>query len=545
MKKVVFLIFLFAFFFAFPTDEKESKVIYEKHSIEELSFNNNPLKVSLNSADTNVLVKLQETNMYTRENFPLRTDYQEYQASYYTSYNEACLNSMNIRYDRVYLSKYAPYIELTYFETSTLKMEEAIEELSTYDFVEQIIIQDDYSPALVTNMDPLNEIQNNTDGDTAPDPNSFAIPSYIDGSTIAVGVLDVGIVDTSLAVFDNANITVRDEWYFIETVSEHASAMAGIICGKRGYAKGVSLYSVQLAGNPVSEIDWLYSNNVTVVNVSITDTYGEYNSTASYFDYFAYKYGTTFVCASGNGGMEDQYVASFCMGYNTISVGEQAYTGSSASSAYLTPDSRVRPLIIAPGEFRPLGDGQEIAGTSCSAAYTSAMVALIQQYKPIIRPYPAIIRALIMANADQMTDRLIYLSNGFSLDCGVGLIDIEETFANIDNYRVFTNSKDINSTFFLGDIIFPLEPGDKCRFSMSYLMAMSDSSTPIGSIYALSFLNNADRIIYFDRSNENDAYAFGVHTTTSPAQYSLKVMLEGKKKIQASESICLAWNIKS
>ena len=46
---------------------------------------------------------------------------------------------------------------------------------------------------------------------------------YIDtgtltGEDIVIGILDLGIVDEEHSNFNNIDLTVRNEWYYIETV---------------------------------------------------------------------------------------------------------------------------------------------------------------------------------------------------------------------------------------------------------------------------------------------------------------------------------------
>ena len=96
--------------------------------------------------------------------------------------------------------------------------------------------------------------------------------------------------------------------------------MAGIIAGNNSIAPKCKILSVELFGNPVSEIDWLLNRNVNVINMSYGEgnPSGNYNSSSAYMDYIVSTYKVTIVAASGN---EPQNVTNPGLGYNVITVG--------------------------------------------------------------------------------------------------------------------------------------------------------------------------------------------------------------------------------
>ena len=122
------------------------------------------------------------------------------------------------------------------------------------------------------------------------------------GNGIKVGVLDVGIIDEDNTNFDNIYVETRNAWYFIESVSDHATTMASCIGGREGIARQASIYSVQGAGNPSSELDWLLDKGVHVVNCSYGygDADGVYSSHSATYDYMVWTYGVSVIAASGN-----------------------------------------------------------------------------------------------------------------------------------------------------------------------------------------------------------------------------------------------------
>ncbi|CCZ85511.1 peptidase S8/S53 subtilisin kexin sedolisin [Firmicutes bacterium CAG:631] len=135
-----------------------------------------------------------------------------------------------------------------------------------------------------------------------------------------IGILDLGIADEDHSNFNNIDLTVRNEWYYIETVTEHATTVASVIAKMCPDAK---LLSVELSGNAVSEIDWMLDRNVNIINMSFGEKNptGNYNSESAYVDYIVNTYKVTIISSSGNEGLDTGYITNPALGYNVITVG--------------------------------------------------------------------------------------------------------------------------------------------------------------------------------------------------------------------------------
>lgn len=448
-----------------------SKIIYEFHDKEELGEYGDETKITLASDKINVLVKLQEENRIYKNEFKVREEFVSHKKEHIKNLNENHLSKMNFGYDGIYVSKYSPYIEFSYENDSQDELNEALKRLESYDFVEKVYVQDDYKPAVKM-------------GGAQEDTNSL---DYIEtdtnlGSGINVGLLEWGIVDVDHSRLTNATITVRDEWYYVETESEHATLMAAIICGDHGMAPNCHLYSVEMSGNPVSEIDWLVENGVSVVNVSIGDGTGRYSSSSEHIDYIAENYGITFCCAVGNDGIEAD-VSNMALANNCIAVGAGSLLGVCGYNNMVTPNGQKRPMLIAPSEINYAGfSTTSHAGTSVSTAITTGIVVLLQRHSIANRFQFNRFRCLLMATCNEYSNGTYV--NGMEQYGGAGFINFERALANYDNVYSLWNTTALGSASFNSYVGMIVEQGEQYRCALSYNTYIIDGS-PVRNEYML------------------------------------------------------------
>ncbi len=352
--------------------------------------------------------------------------------AHHSQHNQQIINQLDTsEMDNLYVSSYSPYFtyESTIDEISANDYEQ-LYELASCSYVEKIYVS------------PEHEYQSMLEDATE----AIGVYDYIEtgdltGEGVVVGVLETGIVDKDHNNFKNIDLTVRNEWYYIETVTAHATQVASIIAKMAPDAK---ILSVELSGNAVSEVDWMLDRNVNVINLSYGEKNptGKYNSDSAYMDYIANTYRVTIVAAVGNNGDSTGYVSNPALGYNVIGVGSCASFNSSALywSSY-KEDSTLpnKPNVVAPGyaiEVEPFG---VFEGTSYSAPIVSACVALLMEVRADLKLHPEYVLALMMNNAEGNDEEI-----GVDNYIGSGRINFEEMMNYITEIiPIFNNSETV------------------------------------------------------------------------------------------------------
>ena len=236
-----------------------NKIHFENNFMKQLSLDDNE-----SENETSVLLKLNydillsnfdETEELLSEN---RKEEISRLKNFYTEKNNEIINNLDLsNYENVYVSNYSPFISLnTNWNDDSYKN---LEYLAKNDIIQDIYVSknDEVKPNFLSAKKSIGV-------------NNYIIKddSNYTGEGIVVGILETGIADVKHESLKNTDIEVRDEWYYVETVSEHTTMMASIIAGSSGIAKQAKVLSVELFGDPVSEIDWLLERNVNVINMS-------------------------------------------------------------------------------------------------------------------------------------------------------------------------------------------------------------------------------------------------------------------------------------
>ncbi len=351
--------------------------------------------------------------------------------AYHTQKNQQIINQIDTDdMDGLYVSTYSPYF--TYESTLqeiTANNYEQLNDLASYSYIEKIYVspEHEYEPMLEEATEAI------------------GVADYIDAGTltgedIVIGILDLGIADENHSNFNNIDLTVRNEWYYIETVTEHATTVASIIAKMCPDAK---LLSVELSGNAVSEIDWMLDRNVNIINMSFGEKNptGNYNSESAYVDYIVNTYKVTIISSSGNEGLDTGYITNPALGYNVITVG----AGNSDNyyavnfSSYKVNNGPDKPNIVAPGlniEITPFGI---LNGSSLSSPIVASCVALLMEERTDLTIHPEYVLALMMNNGDRDDE-----GDTIGLDeyAGGGRINFEEMMTYINNIIPITNNSE-------------------------------------------------------------------------------------------------------
>ena len=448
---------------------------------------------------------------------------------YYSNNNQEIAKKMELdKYDNVYISKYSNYISVDATEEN---INDVLLSLVDDNNVDMIYVNE--------NIDIIPNYNNAID--------YVNVANYIetynhDASGIVVGILEPGILDQSHSNFSGCDVTVRNEWYFIESIDEHTTMMGSIIGGVNGIAKNCKLLSVQLAGNAVSEIDWLLENNVNIINCSYGDENptGKYTSKSAYMDYISYTYKVTFVVSAGNTGTSNTYVANPGLSYNAITVGSCSSTSGYCRnfSSYTTVEGPRKPNIVAPGYNLSISPFSSLYnGTSFSSAITTGCVALLMKQDSTLKYNPQKVSSLIMAGA-QNPDSL-YFGSGLDEHVGAGSLDYQNTYENLNNTRLINFTNSITSY----SLSLNFSEGEKFKAVLSSLV-YSD-----GSVSSTAF-TNYDMYLYDENNNIIESQSITEDTIelleveiSNSGQYTLRIIRTNSISNGTSENISVSYVI--
>lgn len=418
-----------------------SKIVYRNSNLKRLSLEDGKSEnlTSISNEKVDILVKFDYENLVITDQISEEDDnYREMLFSlgkkYYSAKNTELMKKINTeRMENLYVSKYSPFFCFT-VDSNILDTvyKEDLSSLEKNDNVKLISVATE--PKYVGKLNNAKAAKN---------------ISYIHedlgftGKNIKVGILEPSILDKNHANFQGKNVTVRDEWYYIETVKEHTTEMGSVIGGKYGVAPDCSLYSVELSGNSVSEFDWLLDQGVDIVNMSYGEQNltGNYSNDSAYVDYIVKTYKLICVAAAGNNGESDGYVGNPGLGYNVLTVGACSNNSPSrmSLSSYVVNNGPDKPNIMASGSMAIQGFGITHYGTSYSSAFVSGCIALLLEARPDLKLHPEAVYALLSATADSPSGYGDY--TGIHYDVGSGGINIKRAI-QYKNCVIFDTNTD-------------------------------------------------------------------------------------------------------
>lgn len=359
---------------------------------------------------------------------------------YYSNANNNIMNMLNIKgFERRYVSVYSNIVEFDYtLENYISYGKSALSALSSSNNIEKISVLGVNSEYHTKSLeDSLKKVYAYED---------YHYRNYT-GEGVTIGILEPGIVDASHSNFINTDLTVRNEWYYIETVDEHTTQMASLITGTNGIAPDAKILSVEAYGSVTGEIDWLLDNGVDVVNMSYGElsNLGVYSDDSAYIDSIAYNYNVTFIAAAGNSSQTEQKVANPALGYNVIAVGASTKNDDLAAfTSYIDEGQTYKPDIVMTGtNIGVPGYTSMIDGTSASCAMTTGIVALLMERYPALKTKPAMIKAMLCATSQKITTSIPDVDNGFNDAAGAGRLDYNKLHVA---YKMFSQNLSCSSS---------------------------------------------------------------------------------------------------
>ena len=387
-------------------------------------------------------------NLTSEEADAIQLKRREVGASYFKEFNKKLFDSMpQYNYKNVYVSKYFPQVILDIPSSEVVSRQSTLlNQIAEQDVVKAVYVQNnDNSEEYLSNafnlMNVRDEIYNGS----------------LTGYGIKVGVIDIGIVDVDNTNFEDIYIETRDEWYYVETESDHATTMASCIGGKEGVAREAMIYSVEVVGNPTGELDWLIDEGVHVINCSygFGDADGVYSSHSATYDYMVWTYGVSVIAASGNetSGESDYLLPNPALAYNAITVGG-AYTYKLPwnNFCYQEVTDVDKPTIINAANNIYTQNATSVgSGTSYSCALTTGCAALLMEQCPNLKVYPAKLTAILCAGAYK-TSAVYDLDSGLDDIVGAGTVDFENSSAAVLNCSsVVTIPQDSDGQYVIQD----------------------------------------------------------------------------------------------
>jgi subtilisin family serine protease len=351
----------------------------------------------------------------------------------------------------------------------------------------------------------------------------------VSGAGVTVGILEIsGVVDRKHPNLIGSNLTVRDEWWFIETIASHATQVASVIGGNTGVAKGARLLSVQLVGSPSEEIDWMLDRGVNIINLSYGDTEatGVYSGQSAYMDYVVRANFLTIVAAAGNFGTNTKYVGNPGIGYNVITVGSSNPTGTYREdySSFIVLNGPSKPNIVAPAGFRVPNYSINLTGTSFSTPLVSGSIALLMETYPELKVFPEKVMALVASSAKFMSEHYTTGIEGYNLEVGAGLFDYKKAYESVNSTFGYVNSSGKSGVF--KDVYLYVEYGQNVKASVAWLLNSNNTTTIKLTDYDLRLFDPTGRPVASATSNHNNVEVIN-YTAHMPGLYRLQIIQNG------------------
>ncbi|MCU0105648.1 S8 family peptidase [Acholeplasma vituli] len=441
---------------------------------------------------------------------------------YHTAMNTELAAALELEgYQTQYVSTYSPFIEYEFEkEVFVENVDNIVGELVESDVVATAYIQNSLDKEAAN----INTAMFTT-GSYYP-----VINGEVNGTGVTVGILEDGIVDKKHTNIAGSNISVRDEWWFIENVSSHATQVASVIGANTGIARGAKLLSVELYGGASEEIDWMLDRGVNIINLSYGESAksvtGTYSSQSAYMDYVVRTNFVTIVAAAGNFGATHGYVGNPGLGYNVITVGATNLTGTYREdySSYVVLKGPSKPNIVAPSGIKIPGYTSNVTGTSYSAPVVSGSIALLMEEFPEYKLFPEKVIALLSASSKYISGFPNYGSEGYNYEVGSGLFDYKEARENPNYTYSYVNTSGTSGVF--KQVYLYVESGKTIKAALSWLLNSTNSTTIKLTDYDLRLFDPSNRLVASANSVHNNVEVVVFNTSTS-GLYRLEIMQNG------------------
>ena len=421
-----------------------------------------------------------DKNSTNPEDYLYNYEDREYYKAYHTAMNNEIEKTLHISdYDKIYISTLTPFIEYTYtmhvFDRNKHTILKTLDENS---HVKKIYVQ------YVNKNEQLFEDCMLDGTDMSGGVEDVYYRRYT-GSGITVGILELGIIDTSHVSMEGKNVTIHNQLFYIETVSTHATMVASLIGGNKGIANEVDFLSSQLQGGVCEEIDWLIEEGADIINMSFNanERNGVYGSSSAYVDYSARVYDQIFVVSSGNtSDTTNYYIGDPGLAYNAITVGavDTNHRWRNFSSYDVVSGGPIKPTIMAKGYSICVPDYMEdfYDGTSFAAAFVTGLSAMILEQIPALTRQPMKFISLMTSGATrELTEYYYDMVNNFDEKMGAGVFNYQNILDNYLNAIDITTSPSDGNTIIYREE-FTLNEGDTIYASIVWMSyAFEDDET--------------------------------------------------------------------
>ena len=470
----------------------------------------------------------------------LKRQRRELGRAYYTRNNNMLVQKIDGKnYKNRYVSTYLPVIEYSYTveefnknKNSILSSLSTSSDVKTIDVVGSDKKEDQVLKALAkSNASSL-----------------YSSSNTYKGSGINIGVLEAGIADKDHSSLSGVNLTVRDEWYYVETKTEHATMMVSILANQeKGIVPDAHIFSVEVFGNLTSELDWLVDNDVDIINISMRKnaSLGEYNDISAECDYVAKQYGVMIVAASCNKDSDNPQgkVGNPGLGYNVLTVGNHGLLNSlNDNSGYVVVDGPAKPNLVAVGSNVEIpGFTGENFGTSISTAIMTGMIsALMSQYSDLIGN-PGKVMALTMASCAPVTGTLGNTeTNGLNEKWGTGLFNYGQAVQGKNSIYVVNNTNTLNAVggVLVGTLPCGFTIGKPIRIS-AYWQANAtwNSSETSKTTYFMELYDAANKLIATSTCGSSNYMYIYLSEAITGGRYKLKIYQKGSKAVSGNENV--------
>ena len=470
----------------------------------------------------------------------LKRQRRELGRAYYTRNNNMLVQKIDGKnYKNRYVSTYLPVIEYSYTveefnknKNSILSSLSTSSDVKTIDVVGSDKKVDQLSAALAkSNASSL-----------------YSSSNTYTGSGINIGVMEAGIADKDHAALSGVNLTVRDEWYYVETKTDHATMMVSILANQTGgIVPNAHIFSVEVSGNLTSELDWLVDNDVDIINISMhkNASLGEYNDISAECDYVAKQYGVMIVAASCNKNEKNPQgkVGNPGLGYNVLTVGNHSLIDElDESSGYIVVNGPAKPNLVAVGSNVEIpGFTGENFGTSISTAIMTGMItALMSQYSDLIGN-PGKVMALTMASCAPVTGTLGNTeTNGLNEKWGTGLFNYGQAVQGKNSIYVVNNT---NTLSVIGGVLIGTLPcgftiGKPIRISAYWQAnATGNSSETSKTTYFMELYDAANKLIATSTCGSSNYMYIYLSEAITGGRYKLKIYQKGSKAVSGNENV--------
>ena len=470
----------------------------------------------------------------------LKRQRRELGRAYYTRNNNMLVQKIDGKnYKNRYVSTYLPVIEYSYTveefnknKNSILSSLSTSSDVKTIDVVGSDKKEDQVLKALAkSNASSL-----------------YSSSNTYKGSGINIGVLEAGIADKDHSSLSGVNLTVRDEWYYVETKTEHATMMVSILAHQeKGIVPDAHIFSVEANGSLTSELDWLVDNDVDIINISMRKnaSLGEYNDISAECDYVAKQYGVMIVAASCNKDSDNPQgkVGNPGLGYNVLTVGNHSLIDElDESSGYIVVNGPAKPNLVAVGSNVEIpGFTGENFGTSISTAIMTGMIsALMSQYSDLIGN-PGKVMALTMASCAPVTGTLGNTeTNGLNEKWGTGLFNYGQAVQGKNSIYVVNNTNTLSAVggVLVGTLPCGFTIGKPIRISAYWQAnATGNSSETSKTTYFMELYDAANKLIATSTCGSSNYMYIYLSEAITGGRYKLKIYQKGSKAVSGNENV--------